>query len=94
MFLIGFAGLSVGIGSVIGVHAAQKSLRETKQKWEAHIDTREVSIPFTFPRAYGLESSFTLGRLFPYVMTVSFVFMWLVYLGLLAEQFLQLTMLI
>ncbi|MEQ1550297.1 hypothetical protein [Sphingorhabdus sp.] len=89
LFLIGGAGLAVGIGSFIGVHASMCSLRDIKTSWEDLIVRHVVALDLRWPQAYGKDVAHRAGHRFPYVMTVSFVVIWLAYIVILAVHFMR-----
>lgn len=76
----GFIGLLVAIGGLIGIYASRKSVNATRVKWEMLIQNGQVIIDDRLPQAYGQGSHFTLGGLFPYWITWSFVALWIAYL--------------
>ncbi len=76
----GLIGLFVAIGGLIGIYASRKSINTTRAKWENLVENGRVTLDDRLPQAYGQGSHFTLGGLFPYWITWSFVALWLAYL--------------
>ena len=89
LFLIGGAGLAVGIGSLIGVHASVRSLRTIKETWEKLIEDESITLDPLWPQAYGKNEAHRAGHRFPYVMTISFIAIWIIYLGILIGHFVR-----
>ena len=89
LFLIGGAGLAVGIGSLIGVHASVRSLRTIKETWEKLIEDESITLDPCWPQAYGKNEAHRAGHRFPYVMTISFIAIWIIYLGILIGHFVR-----
>lgn len=89
LFLIGGAGLSVGVGSLIGVHASVRSLSNIKDTWEKLVEEKSVSLDPCWPQAYGKNEAHRAGHRFPYVMTISFIAIWIIYLGILIGHFVR-----
>lgn len=89
LLLIGAAGLAVSIGSLIGVHASMRSLRDIKTSWESKIDKGEIVPDARWPQAYGTEIAHRAGHLFPYAITASFIAIWIAYLAIIAAHFVR-----